>query len=47
MAGSTKLAIIIERTSVTCARIMIINNDISLYTRFEISFNLNIESSQG
>lgn len=43
------LSIIIERTAVTRGRIMImiINNDISLYTRFEISFNLNIESSQG
>lgn len=43
------LSIIIERTPVTYERIMImiINNDISLYTRFEISFNLNIESSQG
>lgn len=40
------LSIIIERV-VTRGRIMIINNDISLYTRFEISFNLNIESSQG
>lgn len=43
------MSIIIERTPVTYERIMImiINNDISLYTRFEISFNLNIESSQG
>lgn len=43
------LSITIERISVTRGRIMImiINNDISLYTRFEISFNLNIESSQG